>query len=107
MYVKVAGPLERPNVTVEEGDDCTRLHVVVEELDEVLVGAVLTRAALGRQGKRGHVLLDIAALRSRARSGAPDWATRFDVMIEHANKHGWVNADEKLVVAHIADARNS
>ena len=104
MYVKVSGPLEQAKVTVEEGDDCTRLHVIVEELDEVLMGTALTQAGLGQQGKRGHALLDIAALRSRSRSGAPDWEARFDAMIEYAKKSGWVSADEKLVTAHIADA---
>jgi hypothetical protein len=104
VYVKIAGPLEQPTVTVEEGDDCTRLHVIVEELDEVLAGTALTQAGLGQQGTRGHILLDIAALRSLSRSRAPDWETRFDTMIEYAKKSGWVSADEKLVTAHIADA---
>ncbi len=102
MYVTVAGPLEHPTVTVEEGDDCTRLHVLVEELDEVLAATALTQAGLGRQGECGHVLLDIAALRSLSRSGAPDWEARFDAMIEYATKSGWVSTDEQWVTAHIA-----
>ncbi|MEV5413191.1 hypothetical protein AB0K60_30700 [Thermopolyspora sp. NPDC052614] len=102
MYVQVTGTAERPEVSVEEADDCTRLHVSAGPLDEATVGTMLIRTGLGRPRGPGHVWLDIAALRSRIRSHAPDWPQRFAAMIAHAGRNGWLDASGKLVAAHIA-----
>jgi hypothetical protein len=102
MYVKVAGTPARPELSVEENDDCTRLHVVTEELDEAAVRAVLAGGGLGRPGAPGRVWLDVAALRARSRGAAPDWPERFDAMIAYAEGSGWLSPDGNLVTAHIA-----
>ncbi len=104
MYVKVAGTPAQPQVSIEEHDDCTRLHVVTAELDEATAGAVLDISGLGRPGTSGHVWLDIAALRARSHSAAPDWPERFDAMIAYAERSGWLNPHGNLVAAHITSA---
>lgn len=103
MYVKVAGSPADPTVTVEEGDDCTRLHVAAVEFDEATTGAMLNRSGLGRPGAPGHMWLDIAVLRARSHTGAPDWPERFDAMIAYAEREGWLDPSGKLVAAHVAE----
>ncbi|MTD54064.1 hypothetical protein [Amycolatopsis pithecellobii] len=102
MYVKVARTPARPEPSVEENDDCTRLHVVTEGLDEAAVGAVLAGGGLGRPGTPGQVWLDVAALRARSRGAARDWPERFAAMIAYARRCGWLSPDGGLAAAHIA-----
>jgi hypothetical protein len=103
MYVSVAVDPARPRVSLEEADDCTRLYVDVRALDESAAGSALREAGLGSPGEAGHLWLDIAALRERARAttAAADWDDRFDAMLAFARDKGWMDETGKLVAAHI------
>lgn len=103
MYVSIAGDPGRPRVSVEEADDCTRLYVDVRGLDESAAGSALREAGLGSSGEPGHLWLDIAALRERARAttAAADWDDRFDAMLAFARSEGWTDETGQHVAAHI------
>jgi hypothetical protein len=103
MYVSIAGDPARPLVSVEEADDCTRLHVDVRGLDESTAGSALREARLGRPGQPGQLWLDIAALRERARAttAVAGWDDRFDAMLAFARSEGWTDETGEHVAAHI------
>jgi hypothetical protein len=95
--------ITREHCRVEDADDCARLHVTAEELDDDEAGAALQRADLGRAGDAAHVWLTIDSLRTAAREAAsiPDWDDRFDAMIAYARSKGWLDACGERVTAHV------
>jgi hypothetical protein len=103
MHVRIASGPDEPQVSLEEADDCTRLHVVADGLDDAGAGAVLRRDGLGRAGDPGHAWLEISTLRARARAsvGAGDWDDRFEVMVSYARGKGWLDETGEFVAAHI------
>ena len=58
MFVAIAGDMSDARVTVDDVDDCTRLHVTVDGLDDAAAGDVLRQHRLGRPGTPGRVRLD-------------------------------------------------
>lgn len=104
MFVKIEGDPATPLVSIEEPDDCTRLHVSADDLDDSVAGSAVARAGLGSPGEPGHLWLDVTALRKRARAAtaATDWDDRFDAMIAYARSKGWTDPTGELVAAHIS-----
>jgi hypothetical protein len=104
MFVAIAGDMSAARVSVDDADDCTRLHVTVDGLDDAAAGDVLRQHRPGRPGAPGQVWLDLRALRERAREipKATDWEHRFDLMVAYARREGWLDPSGKLVSAHIS-----
>ena len=95
--------ITRDHCHVVDADDCARLHVTADDLDDDEAGNALRRAELGRAGEAAHVWLAIDALRAAARADASnlDWDKRFDAMIAFARSKGWLDASGEFVAAHI------
>jgi hypothetical protein len=95
--------ISRDHCHVVDADDCARLHVTANGLDDDEAGAALQQANLGRAGEAGHVWLAVDALRTLARVGASitDWDKRFNAMITFARSRGWLDASGDHVAAHI------
>jgi len=90
---------------VREADDCTRLDVATS-LEAADLDTVLAATGTGtRDGE--NVLLDVGALRERARAAAaaPDWESRWAAMIDYAARKGWLSLDGTTVQAHIEQGR--
>jgi hypothetical protein len=84
------------DVTLEEADDCTRLHVDARGVDDERVGRALRDDALGAFDA-DHAFLDPAALRRLAAGRVgDDWNERFGAMVDYATSKGWVAADGRL-----------
>jgi hypothetical protein len=92
MFVRVTGD----EVTLEEPDDCGRLHVEARGVDDERVGQALRDDALGAL-EADHALLDPSGLRRLAgdRVGA-NWDDRFAAMVDYATSKGWVAPDGRL-----------
>ncbi|WP_433359877.1 hypothetical protein [Streptosporangium sp. CA-115845] len=103
MFVLITNADPAARVSVEEADDCTRLHVSADGLDDTVIGEVLRSDELGLPGEPGRVWLDVTALHARARAGVrvTDWDDRFNAMLDHARGRGWLNGSGTLVAAHI------
>lgn len=88
---------------VEDADDCTRLHISADGLDDAAVGAALLTASLGRPGEPDHAWIAVDKLRAVARvaSRTPGWDARFDAMIAYARSKGWLDASGEHVAAHV------
>lgn len=97
MFVRIAGDPARADI--EEPDDCTRLHVVADGVDDATAGAVLRSCGMGAPGEPGHVWLEVAALRA-AGTGA-DRAQRFAAMLSYATSMGWLDDTGERLAAHI------
>jgi hypothetical protein len=95
--------LAADGAVVQDADDCTRLHLVTS-LDGDALRRALRETGAGAVAPDGSVWLDLAVLRSRAKLGAtaPDWARRWDAMVEHAA--GWVSVDGRSVRVHVEPA---
>jgi hypothetical protein len=50
MFVAIAGGMSAARVTVENADDCTRLHVTADGLDDAAAGDIVRQHRLGRLG---------------------------------------------------------
>lgn len=87
---------------VRDVDDCGRLHVETGLSGDDLRTA-LTTTGTGAPADGEHVWLDLATLRSRAGLLAtdPDWPGRWEAMIAHAQRSGWVSPDGLAVRIHI------
>jgi hypothetical protein len=92
MFVRIT----QEQVTLEEPDDCGRLHVEASGADDERVGQALQDDGLGAL-ESDHALLDPTALKRLAagRVGG-DWDERFGRMIDYATSKGWVAADGRL-----------
>ncbi|MFD9893279.1 hypothetical protein ACFWY9_28365 [Amycolatopsis sp. NPDC059027] len=100
MFVHVGGD---GAVRVEEGDDCTRLHVATE-LDSAATGQALRDAGFGGPADEpDSAWLSVESLRENASRGSvgADWPGRWDAMIAYAARKGWLTADGTKVAAHI------
>jgi len=90
-------------VTLEEPDDCTSLHVSSAVAAQDLDGC-LAAAGMGRL-QASHALLDPEGLRQLAQTAAggavaADWADRFEAMLRYAVAKGWL-APDGSVQAHV------
>ena len=102
MYVRVDVGPERPVVTLEEPDDCTRFHLtVVGRPDLARVFGALVDAAAGRLDG-DHALITIDAVRRMAAGRVgDDWDTRFDGMLAYARSKGWIDDTGHAIQAHV------
>jgi hypothetical protein len=102
----VGGAEERPEVRVVDVDDLARLHLALGEVTDDEADAALREAGLGRLRDEDIGLLDTAALRAAAgdRASRPDWAERFDAMVDGAREHGWVSDDGATLQVHVESA---
>ena len=96
------GGTSGPGLVVEQPDDCTRLSVLSPS-GAVTAGAVLRHLAAGGPAAAGHVWIEVAALRARARSerAAADWDERFLAMLAYAGRSGWLDPGGTAVKAHV------
>lgn len=92
---------------VGDADDCTRLHLATA-LDGPALRSALHGTGTGELAPDGTVWLDLAVLRSRAQIAATgpdraqeDWARRWDAMIAHAERSGWLSVDGRSVRVHV------
>lgn len=95
--------LDEDAAAVLEADDLKRLHVEAPPaIDDV--DAALRSAGIGTLAANGDAMLDVAELRSRARSvaTATDWDEGWAKMIDFATSRGWVSDDGRSVQAHVA-----
>jgi hypothetical protein len=102
VFVRVDIAPERPVVTLEEPDDCTRFHLTVAGgRDLARVFGALVDAAAGRlEGE--HALVTIDAVRRLAAGRVEDdWDARFDGMLAYARSKGWVDDTVNAIQAHI------
>ena len=107
MIVEVLGGTEeRPEARVVDIDNLTALHLALGEVTDEEAGEVLEATGLGRIGDGDVAFLDAAALRATAepRSSTPDWASRWDAMMEHARSKGWLSEDGRSFQVHIESA---
>ena len=102
MYVRVDVGPERPVVTLEEPDDCTRFHLTVAGgPDLARVFGALVDAAAGRLAG-DHALITIDAVRRMAAGRVgDDWDTRFDGMLAYARSKGWIDDTGHAIQAHV------
>jgi len=102
----VGGAEERPEVRVVDVDDLGRLHLALGEVTDEEADEALQDAGLGRLRDAETALLDSAALREAGAesASAPDWAARFDRMIEKARGSGWVDDDGATLQVHVESA---
>lgn len=102
MYVQIDIRPERPVVTLEEPDDCTRFHLaVVGGRDIGRVFGALVDAAAGRL-EGDHALITIDAVRRMARDRVgDDWDARFDAMLDYARTKGWIDDTGNAIQAHV------
>ncbi|WP_283134684.1 hypothetical protein [Rhizohabitans arisaemae] len=103
MHVTITATGETPRLEVEDADDCSRLHIHADGLDDETVGEALRTDGMGRPAGAGRMWLDVRALRERARTGArsDDWDERFDAMLGYARRKGWLSDDGTCVAAHL------
>ena len=102
MFVRVDLRPERPVVTLEEPDDCTRFHLgVVGDPDLGRVFGALVDAAAGRlEGDHALVTIDAVRRLAAGRVG-DDWDDRFEGMLAYARGKGWVDETVNAIQAHI------
>ena len=102
MYVQVDVRPERPVVTLEEPDDCTRFHLTVAGgQDLARVFGALVDAAAGRL-ESDHAYITIDAVRRLAGGRVPDdWDERFEAMLGYASSKGWMDDTGNMIQAHI------
>ena len=102
MYVQIDIGPERPVVSLEEPDDCTRFHLaVVGGRDLGRVFGALVDAAAGRL-EDDHALITIDAVRRMAAGRVEDdWPARFDAMLEYARTKGWIDDTGNAIQAHV------
>lgn len=97
--------LDASTCTVSEADVLTDLRVVTGAAGPEALGRAVRGSGLGAlaPGDGTHVLLDVDALRSLARTSATleDWDGRFDAMIAYAGRQGWLSDDGRSVRAHV------
>jgi hypothetical protein len=92
MFVRVT----KDEVTLEEPDDCGRLHVEASGVDDERVKEALRDDALGAL-EHDHALLDPIGLRRLAAGRVgDDWDERFGAMVDYATRKGWVGSDGRL-----------
>jgi hypothetical protein len=92
MFVRVT----HDEVTLEEPDDCGRLHVDASGVDDDRVRKALRDGALGVL-ENDHALLEPTALRRLAAGRVgDDWDERFGAMVDYATRKGWVGPDGRL-----------
>lgn len=102
----VTGADERPEARVVEIDDLGRVVLALGQVTDEEAAGVLERSGLGRLQDAGTALLDAAALRAAAepRSTAPDWAARWDAMVERARGEGRLSDDGATVRVNVESA---
>ncbi|MEL7372468.1 MAG: hypothetical protein AAFN74_26325 [Myxococcota bacterium] len=88
------------SVEILEPETLNRFHV---QSDGALDATVSALGDLGRAAEKpDHVWIQIEGLRQRTLPSVDEgWSGRFDEMIRFAAKHGWVDTDQKYVMAHV------
>ena len=110
MIIEVVGGADEvPEVQVAEVDDLTRLSLAVGAVTDEEVDAALRAAGMGRLVDGDNGVLDVAALRAAAepRATAPDWAQRFEAMVEAAAGNGWAADDGTGLAVHVQPAASA
>jgi hypothetical protein len=102
MFVQVDVGPERPVVTLEDPDDCTKFHLmVVGGSDLARVFGALVDAAAGRL-EADHAYITIDAVRRLAAGRVTDdWDDRFAGMLGYAQSKGWIDDTGNMIQAHI------
>lgn len=102
MFIQVDVAPERPVVTLEDPDDCTKFQlVVVGGPDLARVFGALVDAAAGRL-EADHAYITIDAVRRLAAGRvADDWDERFAGMLAYAQSKGWIDDTANMIQAHI------
>jgi hypothetical protein len=102
VFVQIDVAPERPVVTLEEPDDCTRFHLaVVGGRDLGRVFGALVDAAAGRL-ESDHALITIDAVRRMAAGRvSDDWPERFEAMLDYARTKGWIDDTGNAIQAHV------
>jgi hypothetical protein len=102
----VGGADEVPEVRVVDVDDLTKLHLALGEVTDDEADEALREAGIGRLQDADTGFLDVDALRDAAEGEAdtPDWADRFDDMVEQARDKGWLTADGGSLQVHVESA---
>ena len=102
MFVRVDVGPERPVLTLEQPDDCTKFHLtVMGGQDLARVFGALVNAAAGRlEGDHAYVTIDALRRLAAGRVGA-DWDERFDAMLGYAQKMGWIDDTANTIRAHV------
>jgi hypothetical protein len=102
----IGGADEHPQARVVDIDDLGRLHLALGEVTDEEATEVLQRSGLGRLQDAETAFLDVAALRAAAepRATAPDWSTRWDIMIAGARSNGWLSDDGASLQVHVESA---
>ena len=99
MFIRIT----HDQVTLEEPDDCGRLHVEARGVDDERVVRALREQALGALEADDAVLDPMALKRLAADRVGADWDERFGAMVDYATGKGWVGPDGRLQ-AHVERA---
>jgi hypothetical protein len=102
----VGGAEEHPEARVVDIDNLTALHLALGEVTDEEADELLVAAGLGRIEDADSAYLDAAALRAAAepRATSPDWATRWEAMIDTARAKGWLSEDGARIQVHVESA---
>jgi hypothetical protein len=102
MFVQVDLRTQPPLVSLEEPDDTARFHVSVLGPPDVrrVFGALVDAAAGRLEGDEAFIAID-AVRRLAAGRVEPDWAARFDEMLEYARTKGWIDDAGVAIRAHL------
>ena len=102
MFVQVDVSPERPVVTLEEPDDCTKFHLTVVGGQDVgrVFGALVDAAAGRLEADHAYITID-AVRRLAAGRVADDWDDRFAGMLGYAQSKGWIDDTGNMIQAHI------
>ncbi len=107
MIVEVVGGAdEHPEARVVDVDNLKALHLALGGVTDEEATEALERSGLGRLQDADTAFLDAAALRAAAepRATAPDWATQWDAMVDHARSKGWLSEDGARLQVHVESA---
>jgi hypothetical protein len=107
VIVEVLGGAEElPEVRVVHVDDLSRLHLALGEVTDEEADESLRAVGLGRLTGEDAASIDVAALRRAAepQSSAPDWAQRWDGMLDFARTQGWLSEDGGSLQVHVESA---
>lgn len=103
MYVRVDASPGEEEISLEEADDCTRFHVAPSEHASAGdVDRLLRANHAGAMSGDGDALVSVAWVRGQAEDAvAPDWAARFQAMLDFARTKGWTSEDGQEIRAHL------
>lgn len=101
MYILLFTLEQEPIISLEEPDDCTRLHVAIHGLSESAVQQALEREHFGYLENHENAWLRVDTLRRLAQGCVePDWSQRFEQMLHYAASKGWLDTEQTHVKGH-------